>query len=349
MLGTGKGSLYCIRMHHGEKLKICSQNFLSLNLTLRLPLVEYILKNYRKRNTVTVRELDITTNGNYRPQLRRVKQSSEKNIVVCSSIEQLPEILKQAQQVGLMTDEHKFIISSLDFHTIDLEPFQHSGTNITGFRLVSPEDPFVVATTDFFKKMYLKDNPAMENENNGNVDGDADEERDYSNSHMNDVEIPEGLTADKLQVNTALTYDAVLLFSNVMWQHDGIRSKGLVCDDRESTFVNGTSVFNSMKTIGPLKGLSGFLQFDQHGNRENFQLEVLELATEGLKKIGTWNATKGIQSIQTMSVQSGSTGRYDIRNKTFTVLTVIVSRSFIFLTFLFTSETIFPESSVRNA
>lgn len=38
-----------------------------------------------------------------------------------------------------MTGAYRYIIGNLDFQTIDLEPFQHGDTNITGIRLVSPE------------------------------------------------------------------------------------------------------------------------------------------------------------------------------------------------------------------
>lgn len=38
-----------------------------------------------------------------------------------------------------MTGAYRYIIGNLDFQTIDLEPYQHGDTNITGIRLVSPE------------------------------------------------------------------------------------------------------------------------------------------------------------------------------------------------------------------
>lgn len=174
---------------------------------LRLPLVDFLLKNYNKGYTVTIRELDITANENYRPQLRRVKQSLDKNIVLCSSIEALPEILKQAQQVGLMTDDHQFIITTLDMHTIDLEPFQHSGTNITGFRIVQPDDPMVIEATEDLMKQYLAKNPRKE---------PVDDDERVDNLCATSKEDEPMLTADTLQVNAALTYDAVMLFSQVM-------------------------------------------------------------------------------------------------------------------------------------
>lgn len=274
---------------------------------------------------MTVRQLDITANENYRPQLRRVKQSPDKNIVLCCSIEALPEILKQAQQVGLMTDLHQFIITSLDMHTIDLEPYQYSGTNITGFRIVSPDDPMVKQVTDVFRDLHFKNSPTRDAPEE--TDEPTDEETDQQ---QNKDDMPPGLTAEKLQLHTALTYDAIMLFAHVMSQHRGIRSDGINCDDSESSFVNGTSIFNSMKTIPPMRGLSGEIQFDQHGNRENFQLEVLELASEGLKKVGTWNATKGIQSSRGKTFDSGSTDVDVLRNKTLIILTVLVSLFNIF-------------------
>jgi hypothetical protein len=54
------------------------------------------------------------------------------NILLCCSIDILPDVFKQAQQVGIMTDHHQYIVTTMDMHTIDLEPYQYGGTNITG-------------------------------------------------------------------------------------------------------------------------------------------------------------------------------------------------------------------------
>lgn len=56
-----------------------------------------------------------------------------------------------------------------------------------------------------------------------------------------------------------------------------------------------------MKTVAIPNGLSGEISFDQFGNRENFHLEVLELASDGLQNIGFWNSTNGNGSVATMS------------------------------------------------
>lgn len=86
----------------------------------------------------------------------------------------------------------------------------------------------------------------------------------------------------------------MLLYANVMNNNRGIRPTRIDCSDPESIFINGTSIYNSMKTI-VFKGLSGEIQFDQQGNREDFELNVLELVSDGLKKVALWTSGKGLQ------------------------------------------------------
>lgn len=45
--------------------------------------------------------------------MQEVKETEMENIVIDCSIEILEEVLKQAQQVGIMSDQHKVIVTSL--------------------------------------------------------------------------------------------------------------------------------------------------------------------------------------------------------------------------------------------
>lgn len=72
--------------------------------------------------------------------LTEVKKSGETHFVLECSVESLDEIMKQAQQVGLMSDEHNYIITNPDMHTIDLFPYQWGGSSIRGVRMVDPDD-----------------------------------------------------------------------------------------------------------------------------------------------------------------------------------------------------------------
>jgi glutamate receptor, ionotropic, invertebrate len=291
-----------------------------------------LLKKYDHNGfTVTVRQIDVTDNENYRPQLRRVKHSEDLNIIISSSIDALPEILKQAQQVGLLTEQHQFIIASLDMHTIDLEPFQHSGANITGVRLIVPEDPMVVQVTDFFADKYAEKmerekekekNSKEGNDDSGNEDDDKKENETEDETEDDENDVPEGLTADNIRVDTALTYDAVLIFSEVVKLEGGVRVKNIKCDDDSGLRAHGISDSMAMKTIPPTRGLSGEIHFDQKGHRSNFQVEVIELATDGIRKIGTWNTTDGLYLARAHPTVDESV--LSLRNKTFVVLTALV-------------------------
>ena len=53
-----------------------------------------------------------------RPILKDIKASSETHIVLDCQALSIPEILKQAQQVGIMTAYHNWLITSLVSHLI---------------------------------------------------------------------------------------------------------------------------------------------------------------------------------------------------------------------------------------
>lgn len=77
----------------------------------------------------------------FRPLLKQIKNSAESHIVLDCTTEKIYQVLKQAQQIGMMSDYHSYLITSLDLHTVDLDEFKYGGTNITAFRLVDPEKP----------------------------------------------------------------------------------------------------------------------------------------------------------------------------------------------------------------
>lgn len=90
-----------------------------------------------KKYKITLMQLP--DHKDYRDVLRNVLISSEYNLILDCKTENVERVLKQAQQVGLMTALHSFLITSLDLHLVDLQDFKYSGTNITAVRLVDPE------------------------------------------------------------------------------------------------------------------------------------------------------------------------------------------------------------------
>lgn len=49
----------------------------------------------------------------YRPLLKQIKNSAESHIVLDCSTERIYDVLKQAQQIGMMSDYHSYLITSL--------------------------------------------------------------------------------------------------------------------------------------------------------------------------------------------------------------------------------------------
>jgi glutamate receptor, ionotropic, invertebrate len=160
------------------------------------------------------------------------------------------------------------------------------------------------------------------------------------------VDVSDGLTAEKLRVETALMYDGVLLLAEALKDLEGhtqLETVSLKCNDA-ATWKNGYSIVNYMKTVGSFSyqlfsnsfiplcfqsiiyGLSRVIKFDHHGHRSNFLLDIVELGQEGLKKIGTWNSTEGLKMAREQDIAQSALDDGSLRNKTFVVITALVSK-----------------------
>ncbi|XP_076178431.1 glutamate receptor ionotropic, kainate 2 isoform X2 [Ptiloglossa arizonensis] len=223
----------------------------------------------------------------YRKVMREIKDDEMENIIIDCSIEILAEVLKQAQQVGIMSEKNKIIVTSLDLQTLDLEPYQFSGVNFTGVRLIDPTSSIVNDTFDMHKNEWGLDDPT------------------------------------KLRVEPALMYDAVQLFAKA-FNHlqDAIEGdvKQLSCNGSES-WEHGYSLNNFIR-LSEMQGLTGLIKFDTAGFRSDFQLDVLRLTEDGLKKIGMWNSTNSIEW-QPESDPPKSEMEFNLQNKTFIILIAI--------------------------
>ncbi|XP_076624322.1 glutamate receptor ionotropic, kainate 2 isoform X1 [Colletes latitarsis] len=223
----------------------------------------------------------------YRKVMREIKDAEIENIIIDSSIEILAEVLKQAQQVGIMSEKNKIIVTSLDFQTLDLEPYQFSGVNFTGVRLIDPNSTIVQNIVKMHKNEWGLTDPSQ------------------------------------LRVEPALMYDAVQLFARAFKRlKDAIHGdvKQLSCNGSLS-WEHGYSLSNFMR-LSEMEGLTGLIKFDTAGFRSDFQLDVLRLAEDGLKKIGVWNSTNSIEW-QPESEPPKSDAEFSLQNKTFIVLIAI--------------------------
>lgn len=106
--------------------------------------LQEVLKYPRHVDTIrlTVRQL-YTDTDDYRPLLKEIKTSGATKIVLDCAFNKIEKVLKQADEIGLISDYHSFLITSLDLERVDFSPYKRSNVNITGFRMIDPASPQV--------------------------------------------------------------------------------------------------------------------------------------------------------------------------------------------------------------
>jgi ionotropic glutamate receptor len=170
---------------------------------------------------LVVKQLVHNENG-YRDVLKEIFLSESNLIVLDCEKKILHEVLKQCQQVGLISQGYNFFLTSLDAHTINLDNFKYGGTNITAYRMINVEKPEV------------------QNVIYSIVESMLDQEQ-----RMTNINIPGG----NLDTTTALIYDSVHAFALALDELSAVqqvRQRPLDCSG-QTTWVHGNSLVNYMK------------------------------------------------------------------------------------------------------
>lgn len=68
---------------------------------------------YLEKSSVSRSPLHALPSLCFRPLLKQIKNSAESHIVLDCSTERIYDVLKQAQQIGMMSDYHSYLITSL--------------------------------------------------------------------------------------------------------------------------------------------------------------------------------------------------------------------------------------------
>ncbi|GBP84886.1 Glutamate receptor ionotropic, kainate 2 [Eumeta japonica] len=253
-------------------------------------------------------------------RLSRLQNSAESHIVLDCATERIRDVLQQAQQIGMMSDYHSYLITSLDLHSVDLEEFKYGGTNITAFRLLDPERAdvqrvirdWVYGEARLGRKLQLGHSSSKENMTFIKV----------GIASRSAVKF-KGPSGAKRETETALMYDAVHLFAKALHDLDTsqqIDIRPLSCES-EDTWPHGYSLINYMKIV-EMKGLTGVIKFDHQGFRSDFTLDIIELTRDGLYKTGTWNSSEGVNYTRSY----GENQRHIVeilQNKTLIVTTIL--------------------------
>ncbi|XP_011645300.1 glutamate receptor ionotropic, kainate 2-like isoform X1 [Pogonomyrmex barbatus] len=211
--------------------------------------------------TINAKVFHLGSGLNFRKAMKEVKMSEYRNIVIDCSYNILASVLEQALQVGILSEGYRIIIASMDLQTLNLEPYKYSGVNLTGIRLIDPESSTVQRILQFRPLNWS---------------------------------LPNG---SHLKVETALAYDAIQLFaSGYARLRDSIKGenfKALFCNGTE-IWGHGFSLSNYIRNE-QIHGLSGMIKFDTAGFRSEFELDIVNLGSQGLQKVGKWKTNFGFR------------------------------------------------------
>ncbi|XP_022255411.1 glutamate receptor ionotropic, kainate 2-like [Limulus polyphemus] len=235
----------------------------------------------------------------YRKIIKELGRAGVKNFIIDVPSEKIRTVLKQAQQVDMMSEYHNYFLTSLDLHTIDLKDFQYGGTNISAFSLVDENGQQYINFLRNWKTGY----PGLDKEN----------------------------SKPALKTDVALMYDAVKLFSAALRDLDKTNRKIVVpaisCQT-EQPWTYGRDIINKMRQIS-VNGLTGNVKFDKYGFRSDFNLKILQLTQQGLKEIGKWRPRSGINMTGNFS-KAYEEAIQSLKNKTL-IVTTLLSAPYIIL------------------
>ncbi|KAK1343085.1 hypothetical protein QTO34_015857 [Cnephaeus nilssonii] len=134
---------------------------------------------------------------------------------------------------------------------------------------------------------------------------------------------------DIFQYTSALTYDAVQVmteaFRNLRKQRIEISRRGNAGDCLANPAVpwgQGVEIERALKQV-QVEGLSGNIKFDQNGKRINYTINIMELKTNGPRKIGYWSEVD--KMVVTLTELPSGNDTSGLENKTVVVTTILES------------------------
>ncbi|XP_063826752.1 glutamate receptor ionotropic, kainate 2-like isoform X1 [Ostrinia nubilalis] len=243
---------------------------------------------------ILINVVQLPDGDDFRNQLKTIKASGSLNYLVDCSTQNLPVFLEQAQQVGIMSDDHSYVIMNPDFQTIDIDPYKHGGSNITGVRFF---DPTLESITTFIGSL------------NDKV------------TELSEGQIENAVAENGLTLNLALIYDSVTLYTTALNLIAVEEGANVTCEEGESWEV-GSSIINYVRTV-EIDGLTGLVKFDEEGFRSDFEIDVLELMAHGLEKVGSWTGEDGYTETRTIIPPVEPEGSESMKGKHFIVLTAL--------------------------
>ncbi|XP_053605086.1 uncharacterized protein LOC128672163 [Plodia interpunctella] len=261
-----------------------------------LPFLDNILtmQDLESGDHIVINVVQLPDGDDFRPQLKTIKASGSLNYLVICKNDKMPEFLEQAQQIGIMSDEHSYLIMNPDFQTFQTDNYKHGGSNITGIRFFDP------STDDIQTFIKLANEKVAE---------------------LTEGQVTNAIVDNALTLDIALLHDAVILFTAAV-DALGIEEGANVTCDTDDSWNFGSSIVNMMKSL-EIDGLTGRVRFDEEGFRSNFEIDIIELQTHGFENVATWSTEDGYEDTRIVIPPVELAGSDSMKGKHFVILTAL--------------------------
>ncbi|XP_041428386.1 glutamate receptor 2 isoform X1 [Xenopus laevis] len=233
----------------------------------------------------------------YRSLFQDLEIKKERRVILDCERDKVNDIVDQVITIGKHVKGYHYIIANLGFTDGDLSKIQFGGANVSGFQIVDYDDSLVAKFIQRWSTL---------------------EEKEYPGAHTTTIKYTSALTFDAVQVMTEA-------FRNLRKQRIEISRRGNAGDCLANPAVpwgHGVEIERALKQV-QVEGLSGNIKFDQNGKRVNYTINIMELKSNGPRKIGYWSEVdKMVVTITDILSANDSMG---LENKTVVVTTILES------------------------
>ncbi|XP_038610842.1 glutamate receptor 2 isoform X3 [Tachyglossus aculeatus] len=233
----------------------------------------------------------------YRSLFQDLEIKKERRVILDCERDKVNDIVDQVITIGKHVKGYHYIIANLGFTDGDLSKIQFGGANVSGFQIVDYEDSLVSKFVQRWSTL---------------------EEKEYPGAHTSTIKYTSALTYDAVQVMTEA-------FRNLRKQRIEISRRGNAGDCLANPAVpwgQGVEIERALKQV-QVEGLTGNIKFDQNGKRINYTINIMELKTNGPRKIGYWSEVD--KMVVTLTEIPSGNDTSGLENKTVVVTTILES------------------------
>ncbi|XP_004382092.1 glutamate receptor 2 isoform X2 [Trichechus manatus latirostris] len=233
----------------------------------------------------------------YRSLFQDLELKKERRVILDCERDKVNDIVDQVITIGKHVKGYHYIIANLGFTDGDLLKIQFGGANVSGFQIVDYDDSLVSKFIERWSTL---------------------EEKEYPGAHTTTIKYTSALTYDAVQVMTEA-------FRNLRKQRIEISRRGNAGDCLANPAVpwgQGVEIERALKQV-QAEGLSGNIKFDQNGKRINYTINIMELKTNGPRKIGYWSEVD--KMVVTLTELPSGNDTSGLENKTVVVTTILES------------------------